>query len=211
MSGRSGSKPSAPGGQGVADRRTYAEGQTVFRQGEQGDAAYLVEVGKVRVIQQIDGEEVVLADLGPGCIFGEMAVLDPGPRMASVRVVEGAVLLRIPPNVFEDRMKGMDRFMRGVVRLLISHLRNVHKVLQPRGGGGGNGGTAEAPAENSSGAVSLDEGMNAILRNTKAIVDSVDPRSMSVEVAERLGELEEAVANLKAAVDVQERRQSPRG
>ncbi len=68
-------------------------GAVLFRTGDEGDAMYLVEDGKVRIcVRAKDGHEVTLTELHRGDFFGEMALLDGKPRSADARVAEDARL-----------------------------------------------------------------------------------------------------------------------
>jgi CRP-like cAMP-binding protein len=68
-------------------------GAVLFRTGDEGDAMYLVEQGKVRIyVQAKDGHEVTLTELQRGDFFGEMALLDGKPRSADARVTQDARL-----------------------------------------------------------------------------------------------------------------------
>src|SRR5215211_2761587 len=65
----------------------------LFRTGDEGDAMYLIEEGKVRIcVRAKDGHEVTLTELYRGDFFGEMALLDGKPRSADARVAEDARL-----------------------------------------------------------------------------------------------------------------------
>lgn len=67
------------------DFETYAPGQTIFRQGDDGDRAYFIHSGDVEVVREENGSEKVLARLTRGQYFGEMALLANQPRNATVR------------------------------------------------------------------------------------------------------------------------------
>ena len=70
-------------------RRSYHRGEVIFHQGDPGDTLHLVRNGRVKVVLPAEtGDEVVLAILGPGDCFGELAVLDGGPRSAGVVAME---------------------------------------------------------------------------------------------------------------------------
>src|SRR5690242_12793570 len=70
-------------------RQRIAANQTVFWRGDKGDAFYLVDRGNVAVtVPNDNGEHIVVAQLGAGGFFGEISLLDAGPRTASVRAVE---------------------------------------------------------------------------------------------------------------------------
>ncbi len=112
----------------VFDRRNVRQGTVLFREGDTGDCAFIIDKGKIRISKRdLDGIDRPLAVLGPGEVFGEMAVIDPAPRMASATVVEDAVLVQVPAAVFEARLKKMDRFMSGIMRVLINHLRRLQE------------------------------------------------------------------------------------
>jgi CRP-like cAMP-binding protein len=65
-----------------------AGGEFFFREGEAGESMFVLESGTVDVIRNGSGPPVVLCTLGAGDSFGEMALIDLGPRSASVRAVE---------------------------------------------------------------------------------------------------------------------------
>ena len=70
----------------AARRRVFAAGTLLFAEGDAGDAAYIVESGRVSVFKTVKGRRVTLGEIGPGGIFGEMALIDDQPRMASALV-----------------------------------------------------------------------------------------------------------------------------
>jgi len=84
--------------------RTLAPGEILFRAGDQGDALYIVEKGSVEVVEDGQAGKAgrVLAALGPGQAFGEMALLNGGPRTATIRAVGDAELLTIEKQDFDD-------------------------------------------------------------------------------------------------------------
>src|SRR5437870_9065840 len=76
--------------------REFPAHQPVFWLGERGDDFYVVERGKVTVSAPDEaGKEVILATLGPGHFFGEISLLDGGPRTATVRTLSDTTLLSL--------------------------------------------------------------------------------------------------------------------
>ena len=70
---------------GYLERKTYKAGEMVFRQGEPGYALFFVIKGSASAILQLkSGMDIRLATFSPGTVFGELAILDKGPRSASV-------------------------------------------------------------------------------------------------------------------------------
>lgn len=100
---------------------TVAAGEKVIERGEMGDAMYIIENGRMIVH---DGERE-LNHLGPGDVFGEMAVLDPEPRSASVTAQEASVLLCLRRDALHNLMMQQPKIARGVIRILSDRLRRM--------------------------------------------------------------------------------------
>jgi NADH dehydrogenase len=88
------------GGGGGAIHEHFEAGQTVFREGELGDRVYILLSGRASVLRGSNGAEQALATLGPGEVFGEMALLDGAPRNATVQCLEPMTVLSIPKREF---------------------------------------------------------------------------------------------------------------
>ena len=73
-----------------------ARGDTLFKHGDPGDALYAVLSGALEIsILSLDGRKLSLDLVGPGAVFGEIALFDPGPRTATVSAAEPARVLRV--------------------------------------------------------------------------------------------------------------------
>ena len=57
----------------VLQRQTYQAGDNIFKEGDEGNLAYVVQAGEVEISKNINGEIVILGRVGQGGIFGEMA------------------------------------------------------------------------------------------------------------------------------------------
>jgi CRP/FNR family transcriptional regulator, cyclic AMP receptor protein len=81
----------------VSVARSFPAGVRVFHEGDHSDACYLVRRGDLRVTREhSDGRAIALATLGPGDIFGELAMLDGEARSASVETLTDSELLALP-------------------------------------------------------------------------------------------------------------------
>jgi CRP-like cAMP-binding protein len=81
----------------VSVARSFPAGVRVFHEGDHSDACYLVRSGDLRVTREHpDGRAIALATLGPGDIFGELAMLDGEARSASVETLTDSELLALP-------------------------------------------------------------------------------------------------------------------
>lgn len=94
-------------------------GTPIVVQGELGTAIYVIARGRVRV--HIGGR--TLAVQGPREVFGEIAVLNSAPRLASVTAAEAVTLLRLDQEVLYDVMSDHPAVMEGIVRTLTTYLR----------------------------------------------------------------------------------------
>ncbi len=87
----------------IATEETHRLGQFIFREGDSGNALYLILEGKVRISREVSGMgEEALAVLGPGEAFGEMALIDDFPRSADAKVHERCRLLVISKDALES-------------------------------------------------------------------------------------------------------------
>lgn len=79
----------------AATVKTVEPGACFVRQGEQGSAMYVLEHGEVAVLKERDGVEVELTRMGPGDCFGEMSLVEPSTRSASVRAITSCTAICI--------------------------------------------------------------------------------------------------------------------
>jgi uncharacterized membrane protein len=80
----------------VIDLRQLETGATLFKAGEPGDSLYVVQNGEIELyIKDTAGQKIVLAVVGPGQIFGELALLDQGARTATAVALEQTELLEL--------------------------------------------------------------------------------------------------------------------
>src|SRR5437879_2717458 len=91
---------------GSANSRSYRKGESMFHQGDPGDRLYVVARGLVKVFTASEsGEEMLLATLRPPDMFGELALIDGGPRSASTATLEPTTLLVITRTAFLDLLR----------------------------------------------------------------------------------------------------------
>jgi CRP/FNR family transcriptional regulator, cyclic AMP receptor protein len=88
------------------DLMRYQSGQIVFEYGDPGHALFIVRSGEVEIyIQNNQGDKIVLEVSRPGDVFGEISLLDGGPRTASVVAMVETELLRLDREHFEDYVR----------------------------------------------------------------------------------------------------------
>jgi CRP-like cAMP-binding protein len=112
--------------QGVLDRLTLKSGDYVFKEGEEGSQAYVVQDGAIEIARgNAEGEDVVLGTVEKGGIFGEMALIDDQPRMASARAAAGTTLIVINRAVFHGKLAKCDPFIRGLLGIFVKNIRSM--------------------------------------------------------------------------------------
>ena len=102
---------------------TAAAGETVIRKGEPGDSMYIIVRGRVRIH---DGDHT-LTYLGADEVVGEMALLDPEPRAASVTAEEETELLRLDQEPFGELIEDRVEVTRAIMRVLTRRVRALDR------------------------------------------------------------------------------------
>lgn len=87
------------------DREIFAAGEQIFKVGEAGDCAYLIETGSVEIFIMDQGEERLVSSMGKDEMFGEIALIDHQPRTATVRAVEKTVLVPVRRKLVEGLLE----------------------------------------------------------------------------------------------------------
>ncbi|MBF0140177.1 MAG: HlyD family type I secretion periplasmic adaptor subunit [Magnetococcales bacterium] len=111
------------------DEKTLAPGDFVFNEGESGDFAYVLVSGTLEICKLSAGEQVVLQELAPGALFGEMALIDKAPRSASVRAKTEAVVREIDEVAFQAHIRRSPDVAINMLNRLTSYVRTSNKNL----------------------------------------------------------------------------------
>jgi CRP/FNR family transcriptional regulator, cyclic AMP receptor protein len=113
--------------------RAATAGTALFRAGDDGDAMYLIESGRVRIaITDADKKEVVLAELARGDFFGEMAIIDGKQRSADAVIAEDAQLAVLSRDNFLRFIRNNPMVALEMLSATFSRLRSTDKMLQQR-------------------------------------------------------------------------------
>jgi uncharacterized membrane protein len=113
--------------------RDVASGDTLFRAGDEGDAMYLIESGRIRIsITDADQKQIVLAELARGDFFGEMAIIDGKHRSADANVIEDGRLAVLSRERFLRLINDNPIVALEMLSATFSRLRHTDKMLQQR-------------------------------------------------------------------------------
>ncbi|HEU4598974.1 MAG TPA: Crp/Fnr family transcriptional regulator [Solirubrobacterales bacterium] len=114
----------------VAVPRSFPAGTRVFHEGDDSDACYIVRDGSFRVTREhSDGRAITLATLGPGEIFGELAMLDGDKRSASAEALTDGDLLALPANDVRSLLARHPEISLKLVAGLVRRLRAANVRL----------------------------------------------------------------------------------
>ena len=115
----------------VALRKRFPKNSIVFSKGDESDSLYIVQSGKVKaVIHDEDGKEIVLAVIGEGEYFGEMAALDGVPRSATVVTKEPTEMLVIRRNDFKNILSANPDMAFNLLAVLLQRLRRADQKIE---------------------------------------------------------------------------------
>jgi len=107
----------------------YRSGEVILTEGTPGDVMYLIEWGRVEVLSRTDGRSRILAVLGEGDFFGEMALLTGNPRSATVRAVTDVDLLALYQPDFDELVLKYPTLAVTLGRVLSQRLRRAGEYL----------------------------------------------------------------------------------
>jgi NADH:ubiquinone reductase (H+-translocating) len=110
-------------------REHFEAGQVVFRQGDLGDRIYIIVKGRAEVVREQGGREVVLAALGPGEYFGEMALVHNTPRTATVRCTEPLDLISLPKREFGVLTAHLPEMRKGFEQVITERRQATARAL----------------------------------------------------------------------------------
>jgi CRP-like cAMP-binding protein len=115
----------------LQDVERFPAGECIVRQDMEGDCMYLLVEGQARVVHHKDGRHVDLATLKGGDFFGELALVDRGPRSADVEATEPCVLLKLT-HASISALAGVYpraafKFLIALGRILVNRLRSSNQ------------------------------------------------------------------------------------
>ncbi len=110
--------------------QTTPRGTVIFAEGQIGDHMYVIVEGKVKLGHASpDGRESLMAVLGPGEIFGELSLFDPGPRAASATALTDARVLALGNMSLRSWLAGRPEVAEALLAALARRLRRNNETL----------------------------------------------------------------------------------
>ncbi|MFZ5367837.1 MAG: Crp/Fnr family transcriptional regulator [Spirochaetota bacterium] len=109
--------------------RTYPKDTMIFSEGQPGDELYIIQKGSVKIVKIVDNNEVLLAVLKQGDIFGEMALLESKPRSANAIAYEDCTVLAVNKENFERMVGTQPQIISRLTQLLAERIWFIYKQL----------------------------------------------------------------------------------
>jgi CRP-like cAMP-binding protein len=110
--------------------KEFPKGTVLFQEGELGKDMFVVQAGRISISKKVRDVEKVLAILGPGEFFGEMAIISNKPRNATAEVTEDAKLLVIDPKTFESMIRGNSEIAVRMIKKLAERLSEADAQIE---------------------------------------------------------------------------------
>lgn len=110
----------------INSQKIFRAGETIMRQGEQGECAYVIDEGQVEIlIEKTNGLVQRVGTRGPGTIIGEMSLVDDEPRTATVKAVQDCKMLEISRADFHRRLKSSDPVIQMISHIILTRYRDM--------------------------------------------------------------------------------------
>ncbi len=106
------------------NREIYNIGDIIFKEGDEGDGAYLIEEGMIEISVMNNGQALQVNKIGKGELFGEVALIDHQPRTATAKAIENTVLIAIQRSLVNELLEKTDPIVRHLLLVILDRYRN---------------------------------------------------------------------------------------
>lgn len=106
--------------------KKFSAREIIFREGDKPDGVYYLCEGRVEISRKVGGVDAVIAELEPGDVFGELALVDDRTRAATVIAIDEVWVHHFNPSSFQKKLQEMDKLLYGVVVSLVLNIRNMN-------------------------------------------------------------------------------------
>ena len=109
--------------------KTFLPGDFIFREGEYGKVAYVIEEGDIELVKFTGDDYVTLAEISKGALFGEMAIIDGSPRSGSARAKTSCVLREVSEEQLKKYLSASPQTSLDMMRRLAGYARSANEKL----------------------------------------------------------------------------------
>ncbi len=109
--------------------KTFLPGDFIFREGEYGKVAYVIEEGEIELVKFTGDDYITLAEISKGALFGEMAIIDGSPRSGSARAKTSCVLREVTEEQLKQYLSASPQTSLDMMRRLAGYARSANEKL----------------------------------------------------------------------------------
>jgi len=110
--------------------RLYKDGEIIIKQGEEGDCVFVIQEGKVNIIDEANNQETIIAELGQAEFFGEMGLFEKDVRSCTVRALGDAKVMTIDKRNFYSTIQKDPSIAYRLLEKMSQRLRETNKKLR---------------------------------------------------------------------------------
>lgn len=114
----------------MAGAQKLQTGHYLFREGDPSDAMYVIKSGRLAVTKSKQNSEIILAELGPGAMVGEMAFFDGRARSASVKALKESEVIALPFKALHAQFQNFPEWCKAIMRTVNDHLRAANQKIK---------------------------------------------------------------------------------
>ncbi|ASD63640.1 cyclic nucleotide-binding domain-containing protein [Bdellovibrio bacteriovorus] len=114
----------------MAEAKKVAKDTYLFRDGDAPDAMYIVKTGGFSITKSKGNTEVVIAEIQPGAMVGEMALFDKKPRSANVKATKDSEVIALPYDSLNKQMDQLPVWVRAIMKTLNEKLRDANQKIR---------------------------------------------------------------------------------
>ncbi|MGE0764205.1 MAG: Crp/Fnr family transcriptional regulator [Bdellovibrionales bacterium] len=110
--------------------KKLSKNDVLFREGDPSDAMYVIKAGRIAITKAKGSGEIILAELKPGEMLGEMAFFDNKPRSAGAKAIADAEVIALPFAALHAQFKTFPEWLKAMVKTVNSHLREANTRIK---------------------------------------------------------------------------------
>jgi CRP-like cAMP-binding protein len=110
--------------------KNLKKGDILFREGDAAEAMFVVKSGRIAITKAKGASEILLAELGPGDMLGEMGFFDNKPRSAGAKAAADTVVIELPFAALNAQFKTFPEWLKAIMRTVNTHLRNANQKIK---------------------------------------------------------------------------------
>lgn len=114
----------------MAETKKITKDAYLFREGDASDAMYIIKAGTLAVTKTKGASEIVLAELNPGAMVGEMALFDKKPRSANIKALKDTEVMVLPFDSLAKQMEQLPVWVHAIMKTLNENLREANKKIK---------------------------------------------------------------------------------